>query len=98
VVQQDAGEAAVPVKVHHADPAAIEVREDAGALILGKLFPDGDAPHINPVDVGGIVVDLTYGGTASYLNVNSAGQMIRQVLEAFRNSRELSHADRLPAA
>jgi AcrR family transcriptional regulator len=56
-----------------------------GALLLDKLFPEG-APQIDPLDFGGIVLELTYGGISGFLEVNSAGQMVRHVLRAFRAS------------
>lgn len=36
--------------------------------------------------MGGIVLELTYGGISSFLRANTAGQMVRHVLTAFRNS------------
>ena len=59
--------------------------EEVGLLLRSKLFIEGD-PGISAIDLGGIVLDLTYGGIAVYLDVNSSGQMLRQVLSAFRNS------------
>ncbi|MQA34397.1 TetR/AcrR family transcriptional regulator [Modestobacter roseus] len=55
---------------------------DMGDLLLEKLFP-GAAPPIDPVDLGGIVLDLTYGGISVFLEANTAGQMVRQILSAF---------------
>jgi AcrR family transcriptional regulator len=66
--------------------------EDVGHLLLGKLGLDQDPP-ITAVDLGGIVMDLTYGGISSYLGVNTSGQMIRQLLEAFQTSTRLAPAD-----
>jgi AcrR family transcriptional regulator len=63
--------------------------EEVGALVLNKLF-DGDAPPIKPVDIGGIILNLTYGGIESFLEVNTAGQMIREILNAFRNAHQLT--------
>ncbi|KRE22300.1 TetR/AcrR family transcriptional regulator [Agromyces sp. Soil535] len=57
--------------------------ESIGRLLIAKLFPDADPP-VSPIDLGGIVLDLTYGGISSFLEVNTTGGMIRQVLEALR--------------
>jgi AcrR family transcriptional regulator len=56
--------------------------EGVGRLLLDKLFPQG-APEIAPLDLGGIVLELTYGGISSFLGANTSGQMVRQVLRAF---------------
>ena len=60
----------------------IEQWRDVGNLLLDRLFPAG-APPIDPIDLGGIVLDLTYGGISVFLEANSAGQMVRQILSAF---------------
>jgi AcrR family transcriptional regulator len=59
--------------------------EEVGELLRSRLFPDTDV-EISAVDLGGIVLDLTYGGIAVFLKVNTAGQMVRQVLTALRGS------------
>jgi AcrR family transcriptional regulator len=59
--------------------------EAVGALLLDKLFP-GPKPDISALDLGGIVLELTYGGISGFLAVNTAGQMVRHVLCAFRDS------------
>ena len=56
--------------------------EAVGELLRAKLFP-GAGPDIAPLDLGGIVLELTYGGISGFLEVNTAGQMVRQVLRAF---------------
>lgn len=66
--------------------------EDVGGLLRSKLFPEGE-PGISAVDLGGIVLDLTYGGIAVYLKVNAAGQMVRQILSAFRAAARVAHAE-----
>jgi hypothetical protein len=38
------------------------------------------------MDLGGMILDLTYGGIAVYLKVNTAGQMVRHILSALRDS------------
>ncbi|GAA1971271.1 TetR/AcrR family transcriptional regulator [Microbacterium deminutum] len=55
---------------------------DIGTLLLTKLFPDG-APEIDPVDLGGILLNLTYGGITVFLATSSTAQMVRQILVAF---------------
>ena len=57
--------------------------EEVGELLRSKLFPDGD-PQISAVDLGGIVLELTYGGVAVFLQSRTPGQMIRQTLTALR--------------
>jgi AcrR family transcriptional regulator len=64
--------------------------EAVGELLLAKLFP-GDGPDITPLDLGGIVLELTYGGISGFLEVNTAGQMVRQVLCAFVASVRPAH-------
>lgn len=64
-----------------------------GALLQRKLFLAGHEPGISALDVGGIVFELTYGGIASFLRVNTSGEMIRHVLNAFRNSAHVMHAE-----
>ncbi|WP_129663866.1 TetR/AcrR family transcriptional regulator [Phytoactinopolyspora endophytica] len=54
---------------------------DVGTLLLAKLFP-GQPHPIDPLDLGGLVLDLTFGGIATFLEANSSGQMLRHVLEA----------------
>jgi AcrR family transcriptional regulator len=59
--------------------------QGVGALLLDKIFP-GRKPDISALDFGGIVLELTYGGITSFLGANTAGQMVRHVLRAFRDS------------
>jgi AcrR family transcriptional regulator len=59
----------------------IDQWRDVGNLLLERLFPDGARP-IDPVDLGGIVLDLTYGGISVFLDANSAGQMLKQILSS----------------
>jgi AcrR family transcriptional regulator len=59
----------------------IDQWRDVGNLLLERLFPDGARP-IDPVDLGGIVLDLTYGGISVFLEANSAGQMLKQILSS----------------
>jgi len=66
---------------HHRNPFVAQWR-GVGLLLSQKLFPGGAAP-IDPLDLGGIVLDLTYGGIATFLEVNSSGQMLRHILTGF---------------
>lgn len=61
--------------------------EGVGTLLLDKIFPDRK-PDVSALDLGGIVLELTYGGITSFLRANTAGQMVRHVLRAFRDSCE----------
>ena len=54
---------------------------DVGNLLNGKLFPLGNA-SMDPVDLGGIIMDLTFGGISIFLGANSTGQMVAQILSA----------------
>ena len=65
---------------HHRQPYILQWRA-VGSLLIEKLFPDS-SPGIDALDLGGIVLDLTYGGIATFLEATSAGQMVRQVLYA----------------
>lgn len=66
--------------------------EQAGALLQSKLLYDRE-PRISALDVGAIVFELTYGGIAIFLKVNTPGQMIRHLLNALRNSAHVTHAE-----
>ena len=64
--------------------------EAMGQLLLSKLELDRDRePPLPAVDLGGMVLDLTYGGIATYLGVNTAGQMVRHILQALRTSARI---------
>ena len=65
---------------HHRELFLSQWRE-VGTLLLAKLFP-GQPHPIDPLDLGGLVLDLTFGGIATFLEANSSGQMLRHVLEA----------------
>lgn len=65
--------------------------EEVGTLLLDKLFPDGD-PGISALDLGGIILELTYGGIAVFIQApTSSGQMLRRVLFALRSSVLAGH-------
>ncbi|MCI0142661.1 TetR/AcrR family transcriptional regulator [Arthrobacter bambusae] len=65
--------------------------EEVGELLRGKLFPDGE-PGISALDLGGIVLELTYGGIAIFLQVRTSGQMLRHVLSSLQVSGRVAHA------
>ncbi|MGX9901040.1 TetR/AcrR family transcriptional regulator [Arthrobacter sp. SA17] len=76
--------------------------EEVGELLRSKLFPPGDIlageitgddVEISAVGLGGIVLELTYGGIAVFLKVNTAGQMVREVLTALRRSVRVAHSE-----
>lgn len=66
---------------HHRQPYIAQWK-DVGSLLIEKLFPGGPPP-VDPLDLGGIVLDLTYGGIATFLEATTAGHMLREVLTAF---------------
>ncbi|MGI5460941.1 TetR/AcrR family transcriptional regulator [Streptomyces sp. CA-249302] len=66
--------------------------EEIGRLLLKKLSL-GDGIHLSALDMGGIVLELTYGGISGFLRANTAGQMVRHVLTAFRNSARPALSD-----
>jgi AcrR family transcriptional regulator len=59
--------------------------EQIGNLLRNKLFPNGH-PELSDTDLGGMILELTYGGIAVYLKVNTTGQMVRHILSALRDS------------
>ncbi|WP_405876438.1 MULTISPECIES: TetR/AcrR family transcriptional regulator [unclassified Streptomyces] len=59
--------------------------EEIGKLLLEKLALGRDG-RISALDMGGIVLELTYGGISGFLRANTAGQMVRHVLKSFRDS------------
>jgi AcrR family transcriptional regulator len=66
---------------HQRQPFIAQWR-DVGSLLIAKLTP-GDPAPVDPLDLGGIVLDLTYGGIATFLEATSSGNMLRQILSAF---------------
>ena len=65
---------------HHRDPFISQWR-DVGTLLMTRLFP-GQPHPFDPLDLGGIVLDLTFGGIATFLEANSSGKMLRDILQA----------------
>jgi len=50
-----------------------------GELVIERVFP-GSRPPIDPLDLGGTILTLTYGGISGFLEANTPGQMVRLVL------------------
>lgn len=63
--------------------------EGLGKLLSRKLFPYGE-PEIGPLILGGVVLELVYGGLSSFMNEESPGQMVRAAL----TSMHLAHLHR----
>lgn len=64
--------------------------EDVGTLLIQKLSLDSS---LNALDVGGIVLELTYGGISGFLRANTPGDMIRLVLKSLISSSQMARAD-----
>ncbi|MFD2055783.1 TetR/AcrR family transcriptional regulator [Mesorhizobium calcicola] len=60
--------------------------EGLGTLLSAKIFPFGD-PEISPLNVGGVVLELVYGGLSSFMDEKSPGEMVRATL----TSMHLAH-------
>lgn len=55
---------------------------EVGGLLSARLFPDSESPIIDE-ELGGIIMDMTYGGISVYLeSAASTGQMIRSILQS----------------
>lgn len=71
--------------------------EGLGLLLSRKLFPHGK-PEISPLYVGGVVLELTYGGISSFMNDDSPGEMVRAALMSmhcahlYRNEKQPDRA------
>jgi AcrR family transcriptional regulator len=50
-----------------------------GEILIRKLFSEGEPP-MSAFTLGGIVLELTYGGIGNFLEAGSPGEMIRAVL------------------
>ncbi len=65
--------------------------EGLGKLLIQKLFPGGDS-DVSPLFVGGIVLELIYGGMSSFMQEDTPGEMVRVAL----TSMHLAHLYRHP--
>lgn len=60
--------------------------EGLGKLLSSKLFPYG-GPEISPLIVGGVVLELVYGGISGFMHAKAPGEMVRAAL----TSMHLAH-------
>ncbi|WP_167458368.1 TetR/AcrR family transcriptional regulator [Mesorhizobium kowhaii] len=67
-----------------------------GKLLSGKLFPYGGS-DIEPLYVGGVVLELIYGGLSSFMKDDSPGEMVRATLTSMHEAHLYRHMKR-PAA
>lgn len=56
-----------------------------GHILIRKLFCEGEPPT-TPFNLGGIVLELTYGGISSFLNPASTGEMVKVVLTSMHEA------------
>ena len=71
--------------------------EGVGKILIDKLDLVLQPPA-TPFYIGGIVLELTYGGISSFLKDGASGDMIRVVLrEMYRSSRAAAPATRATA-
>ncbi|CAN7543645.1 TetR/AcrR family transcriptional regulator [Mesorhizobium sp. LjNodule214] len=70
--------------------------EGLGKLLSGKLFPHGGA-DIEPLYVGGVVLELIYGGLSSFMKDDSPGEMVRATLTSMHQAHLYRHMKQ-PAA
>ncbi|BCH27774.1 TetR family transcriptional regulator [Mesorhizobium sp. L-8-10] len=65
--------------------------EGLGRLLSGKLFPY-DGSDLSPLHVGGIVLELVYGGMASFMSEKAPGEMVRAALTSMHEAHLYRHA------
>jgi len=58
-------------------------------LLSGKLFPYGS--DIEPLYVGGVVLELIYGGLSSFMKDDSPGEMVRATLISMHQAHLYRH-------
>jgi len=63
--------------------------EGLGRLLSGKLFPYGS--DIEPLYVGGVVLELIYGGLSSFMKDDSPGEMVRATLISMHQAHLYRH-------
>jgi TetR/AcrR family transcriptional regulator, transcriptional repressor of aconitase len=71
--------------------------EGLGKLLARKLFPKGRS-DFDPLYVGGVVLELTYGGLGSFMKADAPGEMVRLVLTSMRLAHLEKHAQPAVAA
>ena len=64
--------------------------EGLGRLLSEKLFPYGDAEP-RPLYVGGIVLELVYGGMSSFMDDRAPGEMVRVALTSMHEAHLHRH-------
>jgi AcrR family transcriptional regulator len=64
-----------------------------GEILIRKLFPEGEPPT-SAFNLGGIVLELTYGGINSFLDAGSPGEMVRAVLGSMYEAHTLCRPQR----
>lgn len=64
--------------------------EGLGKLLCRKLFPHGDS-DVTPLYVGGIVLELVYGGMASFMKEDTPGEMVRFALTSMHHAHLYQH-------
>lgn len=69
--------------------------EGVGRLLSRKLFPHG-AGDASPLYVGGMILELIYGGISSFMQDDSPGEMVRLALTSMHLAHLHQH-DRQPA-
>jgi AcrR family transcriptional regulator len=71
--------------------------EGVGELLSSKLFPNGE-PEVSPLQVGGVVLELVYGGLSSFMGEKSPGEMVRAALMSMYHAHLYRHAQQTQAA
>lgn len=64
--------------------------EGLGRLLSDKLFPYG-APEPRPLYVGGIILELVYGGMSSFMDDKAPGEMVRVTLTSMHEAHLYRH-------
>ena len=65
--------------------------EGLGRFLTSKLFPYRD-PEISPLILGGVVLELVYGGLSSFMHEESPGEMVRAALTSMHLAHLYQHA------
>lgn len=64
--------------------------EGLGKILSSKLFPYGEA-SVSAIYVGGIVLELIYGGVASFVKEALPGEMVRATLVSMHEAHLYRH-------
>ncbi len=65
--------------------------EGVGRILIRKLFPSG-GPPASPFYIGGVVLELTYGGISSFLDRKGPGEMVKLVLTSMYLAHRVNQA------